>query len=84
MTSIAAAGYAITFDGGQEAGEQTVSFHADSTSTALEVAAREAKGDWANLSHDGRLLCKMKLVSETGVWLVETSNQTEGVQAASN
>ncbi len=83
MTGMAAALYTLTFDGGPAAGEQTVSFHAESTSTALEMATREAKGDWAKLSLDGRLLCKMKLVSETGVWLLETSNQSEGVQARS-
>ena len=63
--------YSLRFAAGNDVGEKTVRFYAHSTANALELAKESASGDWAQLSEDGKLICRMRLVEETGVWLVE-------------
>lgn len=63
--------YSLKFAADNSAGEQTVSFYAHSTAGALEIAKTSADGDWAELYNGGRMVCRMRLVEETGVWLVE-------------
>lgn len=62
--------YDLRFAADNEAGERCVSFHAHSTASALELAKESASGKWAELSLNGRSICRMRLVEETGVWLV--------------
>lgn len=59
--------YARATDGRDE----TLSFLAQSTAGALETAKLEADGDWAELYQDGQSICRLRLVEETGVWLIE-------------
>ena len=63
--------YSLRFAADNDAGERTVRFYAHSTANALELAKESANGDWAELSEDGALICKMQLVEETGVWLIQ-------------
>ncbi|MBD2843425.1 hypothetical protein [Erythrobacter rubeus] len=65
--------YSLKFAADNSAGEQTVSFYAHSTAGALEIAKNSADGDWAELYQGDALVCRMRLVEETGVWLVEPS-----------
>ena len=63
--------YSLRFAAENQKGEKTVAFYAHSTASALDLARDTASGDWAELSLNGNLLCRMKLVAETGVWLVQ-------------
>ena len=56
-------------------GEKTVTFYAHSTGNALELAKEAAGGDRAELFRNGKSVCRMKLVGETGVWLVQRSHE---------
>ncbi|MGB3806683.1 MAG: hypothetical protein WA936_05750 [Erythrobacter sp.] len=64
-------------------GERTVAFYAHSTSRALDLAKEAAGGDWAELYLNGKSVCRMRLVEETGVWLVERSAKDAGAGEAS-
>ncbi len=46
------------------------SFEERSLSGALDMARKLARGDWAELYREGRPVCQMELVAESGVWLV--------------
>ncbi|MBV7265811.1 hypothetical protein [Erythrobacter ani] len=67
--------YSLKFAADNFEGEKTVSFYAHSTAGALEIAKNSADGDWAELYQGGQLVCRMRLVEETGVWLVEGSRK---------
>ncbi len=62
--------YSLKFEADTASGEQTLRFHEKSVSGALEFAKESARGDWAELYRNEKLICRMRLVSETGVWLV--------------
>ena len=49
-----------------------VEFHftAGSFDGALSMAKRRMDGDWAVLLQEGKPLCRMQLVSDTGAWLI--------------
>lgn len=49
---------------------KSFSFEAYSFAGALDVAKQEACGEWAELYENGRPICRMELVENTGVWLV--------------
>jgi hypothetical protein len=63
--------YALRFATDNEAGERTVNFLAHSTINALDLAKECANGDWAELSLKGKVICKMRLLEGTDVWLIE-------------
>ena len=58
----------------------TYSFYANTFGGALDVARRNAHGDWAELSEDGRPVCYLELVSDDGVWLVGGPNCQSAIQ----
>lgn len=49
---------------------QEVTFFAHSTGGALDTAKRAAEGSWAELYEGKNLICRLRLVERTGVWLV--------------
>lgn len=63
--------YTLRFVADQSDAEQKVSFYAHSTAGALDVAKKSAEGDWAALYEKDKLICRMQLVEESGVWLVK-------------
>ena len=73
--------YSLRFADASEAGERTVKFYAHSTTRALELAQETACGDWAELAKNGKAICKMRLVEETGVWLVQPASTEAGCAA---
>lgn len=62
--------YSLRFLPEDKTSETTLSFHAQSTSGALETAKRVAEGNWAELYRGDDLLCRLQLVEENGVWHV--------------
>lgn len=54
---------------GAEQKEET--FSASSVGEALDIAKRRATGKEAELLLDGRRLCTLALVEDSGVWLVK-------------
>jgi len=70
--------YSLRFAADTMAGERVVRFYAHSTSNALDLAKESAHGDWAELSDDETIICRMKLVEETGVWLIEPAKNRDG------
>ncbi len=67
--------YSLRFASDNEIGEQTLTFYAHSTSGALDTAKEAAEGSWAELYEDGKLLCRLRLVEDTGVWLVNPASK---------
>lgn len=70
--------YQLRFACEDLASEQSISFYAHSTAGALEIAQERAVGDWAELHSDGRLVSRMRLVDETGVWLIQRRDPLAG------
>ncbi|MBV7258375.1 hypothetical protein [Erythrobacter crassostreae] len=62
--------YRLLFVAHEDEGIRELMFNARSTSGALDTAKRAAEGDWAELYQGDELLCNLRLVEETGVWLV--------------
>lgn len=62
--------YTLTYDATDIDGEQTINFVALSLDSALNVAKKSARGDWAELQEDGVPVCRMQLVDSSGVWRV--------------
>ena len=54
---------------GAERKEET--FSAPTVGDALDIAKRRATGKEAELMVDGRCVCTLTLVEDTGVWLVK-------------
>lgn len=48
----------------------TISFDALTLGGALDIARRSAQGHWAELYEDGRPVCELELIIDSGVWLV--------------
>lgn len=69
--------YSLRFAADTKAGERVVRFYAHSTSNALDLAKESAHGDWAELSDDESIICRMKLVEDTGVWLIEPAKDQD-------
>ena len=70
--------YSLCFEADNEDGEQTLTFYARSTTGALDTAKLAAEGEWAELYQDKRLICRLRLVEETGVWLVVPASGERG------
>ncbi|MXO49428.1 hypothetical protein GRI69_14325 [Erythrobacter vulgaris] len=51
-------------------------FEARTLPGALDIAKKETRGTWAELCHEGRTICRLELVAETGVWLVGGPSST--------
>jgi len=62
--------YTLKFAADTDAGEQTLTFFEEALGGALEIAKKSATGNWAELSEEGKLLYRMELVHDTGVWRV--------------
>ena len=78
--------YSLRFATDKDGGERTVRFYANSTANALELAKESAQGGapsaaWAILSEDDLPICRLKLMEETGVWLVEPTKRPGGEDA---
>jgi len=73
--------YYLRFAAENHSGEKTVAFYAHSTANALDLAKESASGDWAELYFNGHSVCKMKLVAETGVWLVQPTAEEDRLSA---
>jgi len=63
--------YELRFASGIGAGKKTVSFYAHSTAQALDLARETASGERAEMYLNGRSICRMRLVQDTGVWLIQ-------------
>ena len=69
--------YSLTFAADTESGTRTLHFHERSIGGALEVAKKRAHGDWAELREGDKLICRLELVDDAGVWLVSASDGQE-------
>jgi hypothetical protein len=49
---------------------KSLSFDAHTFAGALDIAKKQARGEWAELHEDGRPVCRLELVENTGVWLI--------------
>lgn len=57
--------------------EEVLDFYARSLNGALEFAKAKAQGKWALLCEEDRPICRLELVQDSGVWLVEPQHQHE-------
>ncbi len=73
--------YTLTYSSDYGGTEANVTFYAHSTANALTLAREAASGDWAVLSANGKTVCRMRLVEESGVWLVENMREQNKAQA---
>ena len=55
-------------------------FEAGSLGGALDVAKKNARGEWAELCEEDRPICFLELVSEDGVWLIGGPNCQSAIQ----
>lgn len=60
--------------GGAKSKEET--FSAPTVGDALDIAKDRASGKEAELLLDGKRLCTLTLVEDTGVWLVKRTAET--------
>ncbi len=74
--------YTLTYSADDMGEEANVTFYAHSTANALTLAREAASGDWAVLSTGGKTVCRMRLVEESGVWLVENMREVNKAQAS--
>lgn len=66
--------YTLRFRPDYAGEEEALVFTAQSMADALDYAKERAEGTQAELLVDGKAVCMMRLVEETGVWLVSTIN----------
>ncbi|WP_155805927.1 hypothetical protein [Erythrobacter litoralis] len=64
------ADYSLRCSGSQDIGAEEIHFSALSFDGALNLAKKHLNGRQAVLLEDGRPICSMQMVSETGAWLI--------------
>ncbi len=74
--------YTLTYSADEIGTEANVTFFAHSTANALTLAREAASGDWAVLSSRGKTVCRMRLVEDSGVWLIEPLREANMSQFA--